>query len=69
MRQDDQGEVKYKKIGTGEKYKVYASVPLLKILKENDCVPLLHMSLNNIKDVETDKMVTQFHVGYMSIPF
>ena len=56
-------------IETRDKYKVDFSFPILKLLKENDRAPLLHISRKNIKYVETDKMIHQFHVGYMSMLF
>ena len=58
-----------KNIETGEKWKLYASVNLPKLLIANDSVQLLHMIQKKIKYVNTDKIITQFHVGYMSIIF
>ena len=60
---------KQKNIETGDKWRIDASVTLLKLLKANDRVPLLHMIHKNIKDAKTHNMITQFHVGYMSIPY
>ena len=58
-----------KTIDTVDKCKVDAQVALLKLFKSNDRVPLLHMIHKNIKDAETDNIITQLHVGYMSIPY
>lgn len=57
-----EGKVKSKKIVTGDKWKVIASFYLLKKLKPNDFVPLLHMSRKAIKEVETDKIMAQSYV-------
>ena len=37
--------------------------------KANYRVTLLHMSRKKIKDVDTDKMIPQFYVEYMSMPY
>ena len=63
------GKGQNKNIVAGDKWKVNASVPLLKILKENDRVPFLHMSHKTIEEVETDKIIPQFHVVYVYSPF
>ena len=60
---------KYKKTDTGDNRKFYDSVTLLKLTKSKNCVKLLHMSIKKIKYVDTDKMIAQFHLGYMSMPF
>ena len=59
---------KDKNIITWVKWNGCASVTILKLLRENDCVPLLHMIRKNIIYFDTDKMVTQFIVGYISMP-
>ena len=63
------GEYTDKNIQTGGKWKVDSSVPLLKLLKANDLLSLFRMSCNNIKYVETDDIIPQFYVVYMSMPF
>ena len=62
------GKVKNKNIFDGDKWKVNASFPLLRLLKEGNRFPLLHMSCKTIKEVETYKIIHQFYVGYMSSP-
>ena len=63
------GKGKNKSIFIGDKFRVDASVPLLKLLKENYRVSLLHMSINKMKEVEIDKIIPQSYVGYMYFPF
>ena len=63
------GKGKKKNIVTRDKCKVNTSVPLLILLKSKNQIPLLHVSLKTIKKVEIDKIIHQFHVGYMSFPF
>ena len=58
-----------KKIVGGYKLKVIISVPLLRLLKENNRVTLLHMSRKTIKEIEADKIILQFYVGYIYSPF
>ena len=45
------GKGKNKSIFIGDKFRVDASVPLLKLFKSKDRVPMLYMSCNKIKDV------------------
>ena len=49
--------------------KVDDSVIPPKLLKENYRAKFLHMSRNNNKVVEIYKMIPQFHVRCMSMPF
>ena len=65
----DKEKNKDKNIDARHKWKVNVSVSLLKLLKSNDCVRLFHTIWNTIKNVETDKMILQFYVGYMSMSF
>ena len=58
---------KYNNIESGDKWKVNSTLPILKSLKPNDCVTLLHMILRKIKLAETDNTISQFHVEYMSM--
>ena len=55
-------------IDTGYKWKLYASVPLLELLKTNYHVPIFHLSSKKIKDIDMEDMIPQFCVGYMSMP-
>ena len=38
-------------------------------MESNGRVPIFCVGCNNIKDAETDKMIPQFHVGSMYMPF
>ena len=51
---------KSKNIVTGDKFKVDASVPLLKSFKSNDRVSLLYMICKYTKEVETLKKILNF---------
>ena len=63
------GKGKKKKIVAGDKWEVNASVPILKLLKSNDRVLLFHMSFKTIQEFETNRIITQFCVGCMSLYF
>ena len=58
-----------KKIVSGDKWKVNASVTILISLKSKYRVPLLHMSRKTIKEVETDKIIPQYHVNSIYLSF
>ena len=54
------------RIVAGDKRKVNALVTLLTLSKGKNCVKLLHIIIKIIKEVETDNIITQFNVGYIS---
>ena len=48
-----------------DKWKFNSSLTLLKLFKRIYSIPLLHISRKTIREVETDKKIPQFNVGYM----
>ena len=50
------------------KRKVCTSVPLQTLFSSNDHLPYRHMADNMVIDIALNKMITQFQLGYISVP-
>ena len=50
------------------KREISTSVPLQTILSSNDHLPFWNMDDNMVIDIALNKMITQFQLGYISVP-